>query len=129
MLVTGGLRFALDARRVSAVLPEQTPVTRYPRQPDFVLGAVEAMGRKSLVMRLDRVVFEADRGGDRRVVLLDGGRWGIACETVEGEAVWPDASIRWREAPGERPWLAGTQRAERVAVLDVDMLRRVFQRA
>ncbi|MEW5823934.1 MAG: chemotaxis protein CheW, partial [Pseudomonadota bacterium] len=129
LLRVGGLRLALPAERIAAVLPEQTEVRTFPRQPDWVLGAVSALGRQSLVMRLDAVVLGHPQGAPARVVLMDGGRWGLACDAVEEERALDPSTVVWREAGSGRAWLAGTARAERLAVLDVDGLRRMFQQA
>jgi purine-binding chemotaxis protein CheW len=58
----------------------------------------------------------------KKVLLLDDGAWGLACDAA-GEAITvPDDDIHWRTAKAKRIWLAGTAIKQKCAILAVDGL-------
>jgi purine-binding chemotaxis protein CheW len=55
-------------------------------------------------------------------VVLDEGRWALACDSVTDVTQIKRSAVKWRTVAGRRPWLAGTLMNPMCALLDVDAL-------
>ena len=75
-----------------------------------------------------RLVFPADRlppDDDpltrvTRIVLIGGGRWGLACDAVEEVVTLRHDQVRWRSERTRRRWLLGTVIDHMCALIDTD---------
>jgi len=56
------------------------------------------------------------------LVVLDGGCFGLACDSVDQVVTLQPDEVRWRGERGRRPWLAGTVKERLCALLDVPSL-------
>lgn len=82
--------------------------------------------------RLARLTSSADERV-QRVVFIDEGRWGLACDEVEEVITLAPDQVRWRTSRTRRRWLAGTVVDHMCALLDppafADVLRTGLQDA
>lgn len=53
------------------------------------------------------------------LVMLDETQWGLACERLLGTERLSRDDVKWRSAPGRRPWLAGMVKQRMCALLHV----------
>ena len=58
----------------------------------------------------------------RFVITIDGFPWGLAVDDVKQPIQLEPASVNWRGARSQRPWLAGTIKEHMCALIDVPML-------
>jgi purine-binding chemotaxis protein CheW len=67
--------------------------------------------------RLQRLVGEPQ---DRitRIVFIDEGRWGLACDQVDEVISLTQEQVRWRTSRTMRRWLAGTVIDHMCAIID-----------
>lgn len=56
----------------------------------------------------------------KRIVLIGGGKWGLACDAVAEVITLQPENVRWRTAGTRRKWLAGTVIDHMCALLDVE---------
>jgi purine-binding chemotaxis protein CheW len=54
--------------------------------------------------------------------MLDDSCWGLACERIVTTAVLKPDDVKWREANGKRPWLAGMVKEKMCALINVQQL-------
>ncbi|WP_187300582.1 chemotaxis protein CheW, partial [Mizugakiibacter sediminis] len=115
-----GVRLALPVSEIAEVAPLPALLPPPPAAPAWYAGRWPHDGLEMTVVRLAAVVApERAAGADAVLVRLGGGYWALACEDAGEERLLDAAEVRWRQAAGARPWLAGTALAARCAVLDV----------
>ncbi|MBE8167618.1 MAG: chemotaxis protein CheW [Shewanella sp.] len=56
------------------------------------------------------------------IVLLEGSRWGLACESLLNADKIEKNQINWRKNTGKRPWLAGVVTEKMCGILNVQAL-------
>jgi purine-binding chemotaxis protein CheW len=108
-------------------------VTPMPGHSPLFLGIVPYQGLQSKVVDTARLVLPAERaaslGSDttdrcQHLVLIDEGRWALACSRIADVIELEGTDVRWRSASGKRLWLAGTVIERMCALLDIDALTR-----
>ncbi|MFN2308661.1 MAG: chemotaxis protein CheW [Gammaproteobacteria bacterium] len=124
-----GLTLALPLAHLDGVLPwEDAAAVSAPagRGPWFLgqrahrgsqVGLVDVA---KLVLPPDRhaALAPADGGRLGKLLLIDGGRWGLACDAVAEVIRLSPAQVKWRSPAGSRPWLAGTVIQRMCALID-----------
>ncbi|MDZ7804188.1 chemotaxis protein CheW [Thiohalophilus sp.] len=124
-----GLTLAVPLEELGGVLefdPDQ--LTEMPGHADFYLGLVTHLGKSVPVVDTARLVFPPEKlqqlAGDdplkrvRRVVLIDEGRWGLACDEVDEVITLRKDEVRWRSDRTRRRWLLGTVIQHMCALVD-----------
>lgn len=125
-----GLTLALPLARLNGVLPwDPAAVTEMPNHRPWFLGLREHLGHKVKLIDVANIVLPPDRYADLppadsgrlgKVILIDGGRWGLACDAVAEVISLSPADVKWRGRAGSRPWLAGTVIRQMCALIDTD---------
>jgi purine-binding chemotaxis protein CheW len=125
-----GLTLALPLARLSGVLPwDAEAVTPMPNHQPWFLGLREHLGQQVKLIDVAGIVLPPDRhaaltpaGSGRlgKVILIDGGRWGLACDAVDEVIGLAPADVKWRGQAGSRPWLAGTVIQRMCALIDTE---------
>lgn len=64
----------------------------------------------------------ADQLNYQYLIMLGDSSWGLASEKLVNTVSLTKADVKWREASGKRPWLAGMVKDKMCALLDVDEL-------
>lgn len=127
-----GLNLAVPLACLNGVLGWPEDITPMPGHADHFLGLLQHLDQQVKVIDTAGVVLPPERlaaldSADRRygnVILIDEGRWGLACDRV-GEVVTLDKDgVRWRTRSGKRRWLAGTVIEHMCALLDTGQMAR-----
>ena len=93
------------------------------------MGLVSNRGRQVKVIDIAKFVIPANHKSRQAVeaerqfkhlLLVDGGRYGLACDELGQVLKLSGDKIRWRNDRSNRPWLAGTIIEQMSALLDVD---------
>lgn len=128
----GPLKLAVPLVKLTRIQPWGEHITATPGRPDWFLGLLAQDGAKTGVIDTARLVFPRDRRSQAaeqerestpgHILLVEGGRWGLTCDSL-GEVVElnPEA-VRWRTQRTARRWLAGTVLDQMCALLDVEVL-------
>ncbi len=126
-----GLTLAVPLARLKGVVPRVDELVDVPGRPSLELGITLYQGVQSRVVDTARFVLPQDRaaalGDDARersahLVMIDEGRWALACSRI-GDVIELEADqVKWRGAAGKRRWLAGTVIEHMCALLDIDEL-------
>jgi purine-binding chemotaxis protein CheW len=125
-----GLTLALPLARLNGVLPwDPAAVTEMPNHRPWFLGLREHLGHQVKLIDVANIVLPPDRyaalppadsGRLGKVILIDGGRWGLACDAVAEVVSLAPTDVKWRGQAGSRPWLAGTVIRQMCALIDTE---------
>lgn len=104
-----------------------------PGHSSLFLGVVPYQGLQSKVVDTARFVLPADlaaqlsEDADERMqhlVMIDDGRWALACNRIGDVIDLNSDDVKWRAGNSKRQWLAGTVIERMCALLDIDQLAR-----
>lgn len=123
-----GLTLAVPLEALGGVVEWPEKLTEMPGHADFFLGLLTHLDATVPVVDTARLVFPADRlpadddplARVRRIVLIGGGRWGLACDAVEEVITLRHDQVRWRSERTRRRWLLGTVIDHMCALIDTD---------
>lgn len=130
MFQVAGLTLALPLAKLYGVLPwDVGTVTEFPNHQPWFLGLRTHLHYKVKLIDVANVVLPAERraslasvdsGRLGRVILIDEGRWGLACDSVAEVITLSNAEVKWRSQAGNRPWLAGTVIKQMCVLIDTE---------
>ena len=125
-----GITLAVPLVKLNGVIPWSNDLTPMPGHSAAFLGLLRHLNKNVKVMDTALVIMpEAQRAtlGDaneraEKILLIDEGRWGLACDKI-GEVInLEKKDVRWRTSKGKRAWLAGTISERLCALLDTDVM-------
>jgi purine-binding chemotaxis protein CheW len=128
-----GLTLAVPLVKLKGVVPNEQGLTPMPGHSPLFLGVTPYQGLQSKVVDTARFVLPQDRAaqlsedaGERcqHLVMIDDGRWALACSGIGDVVDLERDDVKWRSATGSRLWLAGTVIERMCALLDVEQLSR-----
>jgi purine-binding chemotaxis protein CheW len=128
-----GLTLAVPLVKLKGVVSGAEALTPMPGHSPLFLGVVPYQGLQSKVVDTARFVLPADHAAQlpedavdrcRKLVMIDEGRWALACTDIGDVVELGGADVKWRGATGKRLWLAGTVIERMCALLDIDQLSR-----
>lgn len=124
-----GLTLAVPLVELYGVLEWRAEVvTEMPGHADFYLGLMPHLGQKVAVIDTASLVLPPEKlrslSGDdprarvKRIVLINDGKYGLACDDVAQVITLTPTDVRWRTSRTQRGWLAGTVIAHMCALID-----------
>ncbi|MDH5178637.1 MAG: chemotaxis protein CheW [Gammaproteobacteria bacterium] len=123
----GELSLALPLSELTGVV-EWKGIDRQPGMPGAQLGTYQYNGKSVPVMDMAQLVLPPtmleDLVGSKpaerisRIVLIQEGQWGLACDSVHELITLQPENIRWHTARTRRQWLAGTSIELMCALID-----------
>jgi purine-binding chemotaxis protein CheW len=128
-----GLTLAVPLVKLKGVVPAANGLTPMPGHSPLFLGVVPYQGQQCKVVDTARFVLPDDRAAalsedcaerSAHLVVIDEGRWALACNRIGDVVELETDAVKWRDANGKRLWLAGTVIERMCALLDVDQLTR-----
>lgn len=127
-----GISLAVPLVKLNGVIPWSNDLTPMPGHTDAFLGLLRHLGKNVKVMDTAHVILPPEQmeqlgaSDDRikKIILMDEGRWGLACDDIGEVITLNNSDVRWRTTAGRRPWLAGTISERLCALLDTDVLSR-----
>lgn len=130
-----GLSLALPMDKINGLLDWPPEFSAISSRANQVLGHVDCWGLPTLVVDTAILVMpETNLYKGRthntqpyqRIVLIDEGRWGLACNGGKILTLRPD-EVRWRTPQTLRPWLAGTVMEHMCALIDAEQLVKMLE--
>jgi len=122
-----GLTLAIPVDDVEGAVSMERLTLHFDMDHDWVLGFFDAMGKETSVVDTGNWLlpgrFDASQANYEEVLILKGRRWALACDTLVKSMRMQHSDIVWAGENKSRPWLLGTNMAERCAILDVDKLQ------
>lgn len=123
-----GLKVALPLKDLGGI-HKITAINTLPGKPLWYKGVMLYREQKINVVDTARWVMPekydqqlAESLNYQYVIMLGKSSWGIACESLINTVALEQEDVKWREAQGKRPWLAGLIKQHMCALLDVDAL-------
>lgn len=123
-----GLTMAVPLVELNGVVEWKDDVTEMPGHAEHYMGILNHLGKSVPVIDTARLVLPPDKlsslAGDNprervsRIVLIDEGRWGLACDEVQQVITLQPDDVRWRSNRTKRAWLLGTVIDHMCALLD-----------
>ena len=125
-----GVTLAAPLEKMSGIVELTETLTELPGYAPWVLGLLPNRGRNVQVVDIAQIIMPEDRQGSIRsaadrikyVILVDGGRFGLAADSLSQVLTLDPAEVRWRSLRSKRPWLAGTVVEHMCAILEMDRL-------
>jgi len=126
-----GLTLAVPLVKLKGVVPNKTEMTPMPGHSPLFLGIVPYQGFKAKVVDTARFILPQSgavqldaevAGRSAHLVMIDEGRWALACDSIGEVIELEEKDVKWRSANGKRAWLAGTVIDQMCALLDIDAL-------
>jgi chemotaxis signal transduction protein len=110
-----------------------TPLTRIPGEPEWVLGVCSDREAHTRVADISRLL-SSETGSEIQqtpayILLVGNRRWGIACNRLRKIVTLTGKDINWRSDLTQRPWFRGVLVDSMSSVLDVDTLIAALQNA
>jgi purine-binding chemotaxis protein CheW len=132
-----GLTMAVPLVELNGVVEWQDNVTEMPGHAAHYMGILQHLDKSVPVVDTARLVLPPDKlhtlAGDNprervsRIVLIDGGRWGLACDEVDEVVTLQPDDVRWRSNRTRRAWLLGTVIEHMCALLDVPAFSKMLK--
>ncbi len=98
-------------------------------KPDWFLGIMQNREQRLNVVDTAKWVMPEQNMGEidyQYLVQLNGSDWGLGCEKLLGNETLNNADIKWRESPGNRPWLAGMVKSRMCVLLHVEEMTKLL---
>ena len=135
LFYVAGLTLAVPLVKLNGVIPWNNDLTPMPGHSPAFLGLLRHLDQNVKVMDTAQIIMPAaQRAGladinerTEKILLIDEGRWGLACDKI-GEVInLEKKDVRWRTLQGKRAWLAGTISERLCALLDTDVMTGVLE--
>jgi purine-binding chemotaxis protein CheW len=115
---------------MSGIVELTDTLTELPGYAPWVLGLLPNRGQNVQVVDIAQIIMPAERQAliapaaerIKYVILIDGGRFGLAADSLSQVLSLEPAEVRWRSRHSKRPWLAGTVVEHMCALLEIDRL-------
>lgn len=130
MFKVAGLSLAVPLHGLNGVVEWPDSLTEMPGHADFYLGILQHLDNSIPVVDTAKLVFPKDKLDQltginptnriTRIVLINEGRWGLACDEVAEVVTLTADQVRWRSVRTKRRWLLGTVVEHMCALLDTD---------
>lgn len=130
-----GMTLAVPLAALNSIAEWKQDLTLIPGQPDWCMGILQHRGDRVVVIDTaqlimpERMAKAADgRMPGSHILIMSGGRFGLACDKLKHPVMLDADSVRWRRGEGCRPWMAGTIIDKLSVLLDVDAVLKLVQR-
>ena len=125
----GGIKLAVRLADLGGI-SNMAQITRMPG-PAWYLGMMPVRDRKfRIVDTVKWMVPESDQSAlapYRYVIHLGSSGWAIGCHELLSSEKVDGERVKWRETPGQRPWLAGIVKTKMCVLLNVEELVKLLE--
>ena len=125
----GGIKLAVRLADLGGI-SNMAQITKMPG-PDWYLGLMPVRDKKfRIVDTVKWMVPESDQSAlppYRYVIHLGSSGWAIGCHELTSSEKVDGESVKWRETPGQRPWLAGIVKTKMCVLLNVEELVKLLE--
>ena len=127
LFAVAGLKLAVPLIELNGIVEwGDEYISELPGHASWYLGLIQNQGKNIPVIdTLQQVVpknrWPAEHLSKRNfkhIILIDSGRWGLACETVLEVITLKTDAVKWRSSRTKRRWLLGTVIDQMCALLD-----------
>ena len=127
LFAVSGLKLAVPLSELNGIVEwGDEYINELPGHASWYLGLINHLGKNvPVVDTLQQVVPKErwpaghlEKPEFKHIILIDDGRWGLACEQVLEIITLKTEQVKWRSSRTKRRWLLGTVIEEKCALLD-----------
>lgn len=127
LFAVAGLKLAVPLTELNGIVEwGDEYITEMPGHAPWYLGLIQNQGKNVPVIDTLQQVVPKNRWPNgyleqrqfKHIILIDNGRWGLACEKVLEVITLKTDSVKWRSSRTKRRWLLGTVIEHMCALLD-----------
>lgn len=125
-----GVTLAAPLEALDGIVELKETITELPGYAPWVLGLLPHRGQNVQVVDIAEIIMPDERRVAlppahervRYLVLIAGGKFGLAADSISEVLSLDRAAVRWRGSQQRRPWLAGTVIDRMCALLEMEQL-------
>ena len=125
-----GVTLAAPLEMLDGIVELTEAITELPGYAPWVMGLLPNRGKNVQVVDIAQIIMPDDRRAaitpanerTKYLVLIDGGRFGLAADSISEVLSLDPADVRWGRKNSRRPWLAGTVVEKMCALLEMEQL-------
>ena len=125
-----GVILAAPLEKLHGIVELTEQITELPGYAPWALGLLPNAGQNVQVVDIAQIIMLDNERADSRpasermkyLVLVDGGRFGLAVDSISQVLTLEPEDVRWRRVRSRRPWLVGTVIDKMCALLEIDEL-------
>lgn len=125
-----GVTLAAPLEALDGIVELKETITELPGYAPWVLGLLPHRGQNVQVVDIAEIIMPDERRAAlppahervRYLVLIAGGKFGLAADSISEVLTLDRAAVRWRGSQQRRPWLAGTVIDQMCALLEMEQL-------
>ena len=123
-----GLKVAVPLKELGGI-HQMGPVNSLFGKPDWYKGVM--LYREQKINTVDTARWVMPEKYDQTlqqklnyqyVIMLGSSNWGLCCESLINTFTLEQDDVKWREAEGKRPWMAGLIKKHMCVLIDVDAM-------
>ncbi len=127
LFAVSGLKLAVPLSELNGIVEwGDEYINELPGHASWYLGLINHLGKNVPVVDTLQQVVPKERWPEghlekpefKHIILIDDGRWGLACEQVLEIITLKTEQVKWRSSRTKRRWLLGTVIEEKCALLD-----------
>jgi len=125
-----GVTLAAPLEKLNGIVELTEEITALPGYAPWVIGLLPNRGQNVQVVDVAQIIMpgESDLVTQpavermKFIILLEGGKFGLAADSISQVLSLEADDVRWRGTQSKRPWLAGTVIKKMCALLEMDLL-------
>ncbi|MDT8384980.1 MAG: chemotaxis protein CheW [Gammaproteobacteria bacterium] len=125
-----GVTLAAPLEALDGIVELKETITELPGYAPWVLGLLPHRGQNVQVVDIAEIIMPDERRAAlppahervKYLVLIAGGKFGLAADSISEVLTLDRAAVRWRGSQQRRPWLAGTVIDRMCALLEMEQL-------
>jgi len=124
------LSLAAPLEKLNGIVELTEEITELPGYAPWVIGLLPNRGQNVQVVDVAKIIMPNENDlvvkptveRMKFIILLDGGKFGLAADSISQVLSLEADDVRWRSTQSKRPWLAGTVIEKMCALLEMDLL-------
>ena len=125
-----GVTLAAPLEKLNGIVELTEEITELPGYAPWVIGLLPNRGQNVQVVDVAKIIMPNENDlvvkptieRMKFIILLDGGKFGLAADSISQVLSLEADDVRWRSTQSKRPWLAGTVIEKMCALLEMDQL-------
>ncbi len=125
-----GITLAAPLEKLNGIVELTEEITELPGYAPWVIGLLPNRGQNVQVVDVAQIIMPTESDSVMQptaermkfIILLEGGKFGLAADSISQVLSLEADDVRWRSTQSKRPWLAGTVIEKMCALLEMDLL-------
>jgi len=123
-ITVAGITLFLPLRQVRTVMPFTQKIDIFEDAPEWIMGSISNSTKNVKIIDLRKIVYQNMETPQQtepasQLVLIGGGKWGLACDAVGKVHQLNREEVQWRARKTKRRWIAGISNTHGLTIVDV----------